>query len=37
MTPEAWVEAILQLANDLTLRQALYTQALEHADALSKR
>jgi hypothetical protein len=37
MTPEAWVEAILQLADDLTLRQALYTQALEHADALSKR
>ena len=37
MTPEAWVEAILQLADDLTLRQALYPQALEHADALSKR
>ena len=36
MTPEAWVEAILLLADDPALRQTLYAQALEHAHALSK-
>ena len=36
MTPEAWVEAILLLADDSTLRQALYAHAVAHAHALSK-
>jgi hypothetical protein len=37
MTPEAWVEAILLLADDHTLRQELYAHALTQSYALSKR
>ena len=35
MAPEAWVEAILLLADDPALRQTLYAQALRHTGALS--
>lgn len=37
MTPEAWVEAILLLADHHTLRQELYAHALTRSYALSKR
>ena len=36
MAPDAWVDAILRLAEDPALRQSLSTKALEHAHALSK-
>ena len=35
MTPDAWVNAILLLAQDPALRQSLSAKALEHAHALS--
>ncbi len=35
MTPAAWVEAILLLADDSALRQAFYAHAVAHAHALS--
>jgi hypothetical protein len=35
MTPEAWVEAILLLADDHTLRQDLYAHAVTQSYTLS--